>query len=200
MEHKPIFRLLHAISDTCQCPENLVEWLPIQRASENLWEPGVWCWGSRRATLNLRKNRGLKLGYWDTSMLWGFNLGSISSIRISLCYFCFGAIYLLWLALLISDFLIFCLKFKLQWGSLMFVICLASSGMMNTPMWRHRAAPSFPKRLWDFGCSRATLRLATEGDLFHWVEHLCISPGPDREWALALKGIQKSMGDDEILT
>lgn len=32
----------------------------------------------------------------------------------------------------------------------MFVICLASSGMMNTPMWRHRAAPSFPKseRLW----------------------------------------------------
>ena len=27
----------------------------------------------------------------------------------------------------------------------MFVICLASSGMMNTPMWRHRAAPSFPK-------------------------------------------------------
>lgn len=23
--------------------------------------------------------------------------------------------------------------------------------------------------------------LATEGDLFHWVEHLCISPGPDRE-------------------
>lgn len=39
MEHKPIFRLLHAISDTCQCPENLVEWLP-----KSLGEPmRAWC-------------------------------------------------------------------------------------------------------------------------------------------------------------
>ena len=66
----------------------------------------------------------------------------------------------------------------------MFVICLASSGMMNIPMWRHRAAPSFPKseRLWMQSDPKPqVLRLATEGDLFHWVEHLCLSPGPDRE-------------------
>lgn len=60
---------------------------------------------------------------------------------------------------------------------------------------QHQAFP----RARDFGC-RATpkpqvLRLATEGDLFHWVEHLCISPGPDREWALAFREFKSHWWD-----
>ena len=35
----------------------------------------------------------------------------------------------------------------------------------------------------------------TEGDLFHWVEHLCISPGPDREWALAFREFKSHWWD-----
>ena len=95
-------------------------------------------------------------------------------------------------------YLFFCLKFKLQWGSLMFVICLASSGWwihLCGDIVQHQAFP----RARDFGC-RATpkpqvLRLATEGDLFHWVEHLCISPGPDREWALAFREFKSHWWD-----
>ena len=58
----------------------------------------------------------------------------------------------------------------------MFAICLASSAMMSSPTWPHRVYRGL-HLIWF-------PRLATEGDLFHWVEHLKFPPGPERESSL----------------